>query len=380
MFRRYAEHLVQKRKRKIFTAQGFVMARLLPIHFIPVVVITVVFAAIAYTVAETVSPADSAVGLGLVIIFIVIGSGIASIVSYILTVRYFRPIAERAYKTRKLSVDSVDIPLRFGQEELSDILNNTIDYLVSVVQNRERKIEELNRQIEDSKRLSSLGELTAGVAHEINNPLGGIIVYSNLLREDTPANDPNYPNIEKIIRESERCKNIVKKLLTIARQSQPKFEQVDIHTIITEALSNLRSEDIFRNIRVIEAFGENVPTVKADISQIQEVFENIIRNAAEIMEDSGELKIVTGADSENGNRGMVSVRFKDTGPGISEEHLDNIFDPFFTTKLKGHGTGLGLALSHGIIERHRGSLTAKNQSGGGAIFTVLLPVFTNAEK
>jgi signal transduction histidine kinase len=110
------------------------------------------------------------------------------------------------------------------------------------------------------------------------------------------------------------------------------------------------------------------------------VFENIIRNAAEIMEESGELKIITGAGCENGDRAVVNVRFEDTGPGISEEHLAHIFDPFFTTKMKGHGTGLGLALSRGIVERHRGSLTATNRNGGGAVFTVRIPAFHDTEE
>ncbi|MFC1551521.1 sensor histidine kinase [Candidatus Latescibacterota bacterium] len=350
------------------------------INFILVILLASICAVISFVIADIFTPSDSGSRSVLFILMILAGAVIASVVSYFLAVRYIKPLNELASKSQVIADNASVIQMNFGHEDVTDILNNTIDYLVVSVKDRDAAIEELERQILESKRLSSLGELAAGVAHEINNPLGGITVYSNLLLEDTPEDDPKYSNIKKIIRESDRCKNIVKGLLTIARQGQPKLEQADLHKIITEALGNLRNEDIFNNVRVTEQFGEDLPAVFVDISQIQEVFENVIRNAAEIMEVSGDLNIVTGIGSENGDDGMVSVRFEDSGPGISDEHMKHIFDPFFTTKQKGHGTGLGLALSYGIVERHSGSLTARNRSGGGAVFTVRLPVFNSLEK
>ncbi|MFC1651489.1 sensor histidine kinase [Candidatus Latescibacterota bacterium] len=350
------------------------------INFIFVILLTSMTAIISFKILDKIIPLDTDGRFPIFISMILAGAAISSIVSFVLTERYINPLNELVSKSQQLADNNGDIQLSFDNEDVSDILNNTIDYLILSVKKRDADIEELRRQIHESKRLSALGELAAGVAHEINNPLGGITVYSNLLLEDTPQDDSNYSNIKKIIRESERCKNIVKSLLTFARQGQPKLEKADLNKIITEALSNLRSEEIFENIHVIEKFGENLPDAFVDISQIQEVFENVIRNAAEIMEISGDLTIISSAVSENGNDGMLCIQFEDTGPGISDEHLKSIFDPFFTTKKKGHGTGLGLALSYGIIERHGGTLTARNSPGGGAEFTVRLPVFKKSEE
>jgi len=350
------------------------------INYILVILLASVSAVVSFVIAGKFIPMDYSGRSALIIVIILTGAVPAAVLSYFLAVKYIKPLNELAFKSQNIADIASAVPMNFGDEDVTDILNNTIDYLVVSVKDRDAEIEGLNRRILESKRLSSLGELAAGVAHEINNPLGGITVYSNLLLEDTPEDDPKYSNIKKIIRESDRCKNIVKGLLTIARQGQPKLEQADLHKIISEALNNLKSEDIFKNVRVIEHFGEDLPAVFVDSSQIQEVFENVIRNAAEIMEVSGDLNIISCAGSENGDEGMVVVRFEDTGPGISGEHLKRVFDPFFTTKQKGHGTGLGLALSYGIVERHRGTLTAGNRSGGGAVFTVRLPAFDQPEK
>lgn len=162
--------------------------------------------------------------------------------------------------------------------------------------------------------------------------------------------------------------------MDFARQSNPKLEKADLNKIITEALNNIHWEAVFKNVHVTEKFGKNLPPVFIDASQIQEVFENIIRNAAEIMDTSGELTITSRVKNGMGNSRILEILFADTGPGIAPEHIDYIFDPFFTTKRKGHGTGLGLAVSYGIIERHGGTITVQNRPGGGAVFTIQLPV------
>lgn len=254
------------------------------------------------------------------------------------------------------------------------IYRRTYKRLVSAMNEQDEKLKEMAENISENERLATLGQLAAGVAHELNNPLGGIVVYSHLLREDTAPDDPRYSNIEKIIKESNRCKNIVKSLLDFARQSSPVFDRVDLNRIITEALNNIRMEQVFENINIIEKFGENLPPVMADASQIQEVFENIIRNAAEVMEDSGEFTITSLITQNEQDKSMVEVLFEDTGPGIPDEFREQIFDPFYTTKVKGHGTGLGLAVSYGIIERHKGSIIVWNRENGGAVFSVKLHV------
>ncbi|MFC1490195.1 sensor histidine kinase [Candidatus Latescibacterota bacterium] len=344
-------------------------------NFFVVILLSSITAIVSFVIHEIIFPAETNSHLLFFILMIIIGSVIISILSMFLVEKYIKPLNEIVSKSQKFTSSGGDIPLNIENEDVSDILNNTINYLILSVKERDAQIEELNEQIVESKRLSILGQLAAGVAHEINNPLGGIIVYSNLLLEDTPEDDPNYSNIKKIIRESDRCKNIVKSLLTFARQGQPKLEKADLNKIITEALNNIRNEEIFNNVRVIEKFGKNLPEVLVDFSQIQEVFENLTRNAAEIMENSGDLTIISGTNNGNCDGNTLSIRFEDTGPGIPEEHLSSIFNPFFTTNKTGHGNGLGLALSYSIVERHGGTLTARNNPVGGAVFTVSLPAF-----
>lgn len=247
-------------------------------------------------------------------------------------------------------------------------------YVLSLIKARDKKCKKLTQQVREGRRLATLGQLAAGVAHEINNPLTGIIVYSHLLLEDTDKNDPRCSNIKKVIRESHRCKNIVRSILDFARQSQPSLEPLEVNKIIIEALNNIRREAICEHIEIREKLGKKLPVVYADSSQIQQVFANIIRNAFEIMDDSGKLTITSRFIRNDEGKEMIEILFEDTGPGISPEHLERIFDPFFTTKTKVHGTGLGLAVCYGIIERHGGTITVRNREEGGALFSVCLPV------
>ena len=144
--------------------------------------------------------------------------------------------------------------------------------------------------------------------------------------------------------------------------------------MIKEALNNICGEPGFDNIKIIGKFENGIPRVMIDASQIQEVFENIIRNAGEVMKGVGELTITSNVSFDNGKQKMVEILFADTGPGIPSESIEHVFDPFFTTKGGGHGTGLGLTVSYGIVERHGGTITIRNRDEGGAVFTVQLPV------
>ncbi len=294
-------------------------------------------------------------------------------VSTVFTRSLITTLHKLADEAEHLADNEADIA---GADETSDdvaALEHAITAISTSIARRDRELQEKCREISEAKRLSTLGQLAAGVAHEINNPLGGIFVYANLLLEDTPKDDPRHSNIEKIIRESNRCKNIVKSLLDFARQSNPVLNKADINSIITEALNNIRQEEIFNGIKIIEQFGAGLPPVMVDASQIQEVFENIIRNAAEVMDDSGVLTLQTRLVNTSAEMPNLEVVIADTGSGIPPDHLEHIFDPFFTTKKQGHGTGLGLAVSYGIIERHGGTIFAENRKQGGAEFHVRLP-------
>lgn len=237
----------------------------------------------------------------------------------------------------------------------------------------EQKLQKTQLQLVQSEKMASLGKLAAGVAHEINNPLGGILIYANLMKEEMKRDEPLSGDLDKIIAETTRCKEIVKGLLEFAHQTEEKLEPTNVNQGIEQGLSLLQNQSLFHNIRIVKSFDPSIPPVKGNPGQLNQVFTNIVVNAAEAMEGSGELSIKTEV-AEGGE--MVRIEFHDTGCGIPEEVLLNIFDPFFTTKEVGRGTGLGLSVSYGIIvEGHRGQISAKSKEGEGTTFTILLPVY-----
>lgn len=235
----------------------------------------------------------------------------------------------------------------------------------------ERKLQETHLQLVNSEKMASLGKLAAGIAHEINNPLGGILIYASLMMEDLPEEDPKREDLSRIVQEAGRCKEIVKSLLEFARQTEPKKEPTDINRAINDGLFFLVNQALFHNIRIVKELDPSLPLVQGNASQLKQVFMNIIVNAAEAMHGNGTLTIRTSSSTD---RKTVNIEFTDTGEGIPEENLSRIFDPFFTTKDVGKGTGLGLATSFGIIEEHGGKINVKSKVGEGATFEIELPV------
>lgn len=233
------------------------------------------------------------------------------------------------------------------------------------------ELQQLQAQLIQAEKMASVGKLAAGVAHEINNPLAGILLYSSLVLEELPADAAMRKNVEKIVKQTTRCKDIVKGLLDFARQAEPRIELYDINKLVEETLSLIQSQSLFHNIRVIKAFYGSLPYIAVDGAQIQQVFMNIILNAAEAMEGHGELTIETSLIEDSG---FVTIKFTDTGCGIPAAILDKIFEPFFTTKSVGQGTGLGLAICYGIVQRHGGTIDVRSEAGRGATFMIKLPL------
>jgi two-component system NtrC family sensor kinase len=237
--------------------------------------------------------------------------------------------------------------------------------------NMEKRLQETHLQLVSSEKMASLGKLAAGIAHEINNPLGGILIYSSLMMEDLPEEDSRRGDLVRIVQEAGRCKEIVKSLLEFARQTEPKMEPTDINRAINDGLFFLVNQALFHNIHIVKKLDAFLPFVQGNASQLKQVFMNIIVNAAEAMHGTGTLTITTAPAPD---RKTIFVEFTDTGEGIPEENFSRIFDPFFTTKEVGKGTGLGLATSYGIIEDHGGKISVKSKVGEGTTFTIELPV------
>ncbi|WP_179293833.1 PAS domain-containing sensor histidine kinase [Candidatus Methanoperedens nitratireducens] len=225
--------------------------------------------------------------------------------------------------------------------------------------------ENLQKQLLQAEKLATIGELAAGTAHQINNPLGNISLYAQMLLKNTKDDDTK-AKLTIIDDEVNKAASIVKGLLDFARQSEPKLSRIDINKEIEKVLSILNPQ--LNDIKVTTDLVP-LPPILADSGQIQQVIMNLLRNSIQSIEKNGEIMIRTTSKQDH-----IEISISDNGCGIPEENLDKIFDPFFTTKEQGKGTGLGLSVCYGIIKRHNGSIEVKSETGNGTMFTVKLPV------
>ena len=240
--------------------------------------------------------------------------------------------------------------------------------LEQMVAERTRDLENAQQQLIRSEKLASLGKLSAGVAHEINNPLTGILTFSQLLMEQFPPDSQEHQDLQVIVKETIRCRNIVRGLLEFARQSAPEKQSVDIRQLLQEVLQIVGNQESFQNIRLQVNIQEDLPKIGADKDQLKQVLLNVILNAVEAMAGAGSLQIEAHCDPQSG---QMAIHFVDDGPGIDPENINRLFDPFFTTKEM--GTGLGLAVSYGIIKAHRGNIEIESTLGKGTHVTLTLP-------
>jgi two-component system NtrC family sensor kinase len=221
----------------------------------------------------------------------------------------------------------------------------------------------------EQEKLTSVGKLAAGVAHEINNPLTAVLTNSMLLLEELTENDPMHEDLKEIADETLRCREIVRGLLEFARQEAPAKVESDLNKIVTGMVGLVSKQFSFKNIMIEQHLAENLPQVRLDRDQFQQVIVNILINAMEAIERDGQIRVETSYDEP---RRIVRLKVTDTGCGIPEDIRLKLFDPFFTTK--DTGTGLGLSISHGIIERHGGSISSESRVGQGTTFTITLRV------
>ena len=227
-------------------------------------------------------------------------------------------------------------------------------------------------RIQETERLAVVGQLAAGVAHELNNPLQGIVAYSHLLLERLVEDDRHHSFVEKIVAQADRCIAIVRALLDFSRPTAPKKQSSDMNSLVGQCIDLVDAQAQFINIEFVQELDPDLPLVMVDPAQLQQVFVNLIVNAAEAMDGAGRIAITTRRFD-----GGVEVEVADEGPGIDPEDLDRVFDPFFSTKEAGHGTGLGLAISYGIVREHEGEISVTSRPATGATFVVRLPIMAD---
>jgi len=300
------------------------------------------------------------------------GMVVAFIAANLLSGGIVRPVRELAKASQDLAHGQMSARVDVDPNAPGELaeLAETFNFMVHSIAERDERLQESARKVTESKKLATLGQLAAGIAHEINNPLGGILMYAHMLKEDLIKAE-NQENVLKIAREADRCKAIVKGLLDFARQTKPERTESNLNLVLNEVIALLEQQHIFRNIEIVKEHSPSIPFVEIDVGQIQEVFMNLILNAAQAMDGTGTLTTVTRL-VEDGE--SVEIEVRDTGPGIPAEKIDKIFEPFYTTKEIGRGTGLGLSIAYGIIERHHGSIRVESEVGKGTSFFVRLPV------
>ena len=240
-----------------------------------------------------------------------------------------------------------------------------------------QELEKTQIQLLQAEKMTSLGKLAAGVAHQLNNPLGGIILYTQLILEEYRLEEKVCEDLKRILKDAKRCQDTVKELLEFTRQTRHLMQPQDINQAISRTLFLLENHTIFQNIEIVQDLTPALPLLSCDIQQINHMFMNIFFNAAQAMEGKGKLIIRTYLPPASD---QIVIEIGDTGHGISQENLPHIFEPFFTTKEEGEGTGLGLSLVYGIVQNHGGTIKGKSKIDEGTTFIIELPIAQSESK
>jgi two-component system NtrC family sensor kinase len=274
-----------------------------------------------------------------------------------------RPLTGLAKATRRVEEGdwSVRVPVDGYREmgALAESFNTMVETL-----------KDTQEQLIQKEKLASVGQLAAGVAHEINNPLGSVLLYADILHKEAPEEDQQQrEDLQMIIREATRCKTIVNDLLNFSRQNEVLAQDTNLNQLLQELADEASRQEIFKKVQIVTDLDPGLPPIQADPHQLHQVFLNLMNNATEAMPDGGQLTLRT---KKGTTPGFVTVEVEDTGIGIPPENMTKLFTPFFTTKPIGKGTGLGLAIIYGIVKMHRGQIGVQSTVGEGTKFTITL--------
>src|SRR3989339_754969 len=298
-----------------------------------------------------------------------------------------RPVKKLLTQTTRITRGDFDVLVnntsRDEMGELSDAFNQMTASLKSArmeleewgknleakVAERTSEIKQMQTQLIRSEKLVSLGRLVAGITHEINNPLTGILMFANLIHSNPKVDLSLKNDTDVIINEAKRCAKIVKGLLDFSRESIPQKKPASLSQVMEGTLALIGRQSSFLNIDIVRDYQPDLPLIPIDEDQIEQVFINMLLNASQSMPEGGTITITTYTDKEE----YACLKITDTGIGIAEENMEKIFDPFFTTK-SDKGTGLGLSVSYGIIERHGGKIEVQSKMNEGTTFVIKLPL------
>ncbi len=323
----------------------------------------------------------------------ILGTAIAFIISLFIGGTIIKRMRVLKEATDVIASGNLDYQLPRDKFTEFDMLDEAFNNMIKSLKDRDDRLQKAFQQLARTEKLVALGKVAAGVAHEINNPLGGILLYSNLVLEELPGNNRvSRENMEKIIYQTNRCKGIVQNLLDFSRPPSGEMLPFQINNVILTSLNLVRKQSMFLGIKIDTQLADDLPDVKGDRSRLEQVFLNLFINAADAIGERGKLTITTtlldrfsdkseeeGVQTETericllASTKTVKITISDTGKGIDKTSLWHIFEPFFTTKEPGKGTGLGLSIAYGIIQRHDGFIDVESESGKGTTFTIFLP-------
>ncbi len=302
-----------------------------------------------------------------------------------------KPVNELVYGMKKVAAGDLNysVPIKSIDEMgmLADTFNSMIKDLKAARDQRERwtqtleeevakKTEEIKKthaSLVQTEKLASLGRMAAGVAHEINNPLTGVVTFAHLMKKRFPPDSIDSEDLDVIIEQAERCAKIIKNLLTFARATPSEKSEIDINNVLIRTINLVKNQEKFYNIKFDIKLADYPLITVGDAPQFQQICLNMFLNAADAMDARGTITVATRKITED-NKAYAEIEFTDTGSGIKEEDMQKLFEPFFTTKPVDKGTGLGLSVSHGIVKHLGGNIRVKSTVGKGTSFFVRLPL------
>ncbi len=296
---------------------------------------------------------------------------ISSMFGLLWAYRFTKPIQSLSQAANLVSKGNFDVQIESSSRDEVGSLATSFNHMTSELKSREKALVEANEKLVQSEKLSAFGQLSAGIAHEVKNPLTGILGYAQLSLRKLEDDTPLHKNISIIEKEAKRCKAIIENLMKFARQEQVEFMNTDLIEVAGDALAIVDHQLSINRIRVIKNFDPALPQISGNANQIQQVLINLMINAQQAMEgEPGTIAVKI----RNCNDKWVEIWLKDSGPGIDKEIQDKLFEPFFTTKKAGKGTGLGLSVSYGIIKEHKGKILIHSTPGKGTTFVIVLPI------
>ena len=285
--------------------------------------------------------------------------------------RLTRPLEKLSDATKELGRGEFNIHIERTSNDEIGHLAESFNQMASELSIREKALNEAQAQLVQSEKMAAFGQLGAGIAHEVKNPLAGILGFAQLSLRKTEKDSPLHKNLLQIEKETRRCKTIIENLLKFARQEKVQYAATDINRVVQDSIDIMGHQLGIHQIKVEKDLSANLPEIMANGNQIQQVLMNFMLNSQQAMNGNpGTVRLETAiADAQN-----IEIRVKDNGPGIPKEIQTKIFEPFFTTKPAGQGTGLGLSVSYGIIKDHGGIIRIVSQQGEGTLFIITLPV------